>query len=300
MRHYLFLLALVLSPSIASAQSLLTNFGVDPNSNFGDFLNTLYAIAIAIAALLAVIKIAIGGVKYMLSEVVTSKADAKADIRGAILGLLIILGAFLILGTINSQFVGGSIGDNLTQLQAQGAGGNATTTPTTHCPYTAVSATGYIWIQTSSPACQIRQFEDDCASPNTITRQYFGAGAGAGQLRCNDPVTGASVTRLTSHFGSMSATEQSNFLTQYQTFIAPWEIANSSTLTTIQTALSVTDVAFAVDLTANGGYPTINNAQPDGMCNQLDQANGGGLNYQMTDYDLSGDGTYDTRVCVRI
>ena len=67
----------------------------------GPYINALYLLAISVAAFLAVVKIIFGGVKYMLSDVVTDKGDAKKDIKGALLGLLIVLAAVLILETIN-------------------------------------------------------------------------------------------------------------------------------------------------------------------------------------------------------
>lgn len=45
--------------------------------DFEKFINTLYYMSIGVAALLAVIKIVIAGVKYMLSDVVTTKGEAK-------------------------------------------------------------------------------------------------------------------------------------------------------------------------------------------------------------------------------
>ena len=70
-------------------------------TNFGTYINQLYFLAISLAALLAVIKIIIAGVKYMLTDLGSSKADAKSDIWGALLGLLLIISAFLILTTVN-------------------------------------------------------------------------------------------------------------------------------------------------------------------------------------------------------
>lgn len=70
---------------------------------FGDYINSLYRLAISIAALLAVFKIVIAGAKYMLDDVVTHKQEAKDEIRGALVGLLIILGAVLILNTVNTD-----------------------------------------------------------------------------------------------------------------------------------------------------------------------------------------------------
>ena len=79
-------------------------------NGFSEYVNYLYATAIAIGALLAVVKIIVAGVKYMTSEVVTSKGDAKKDIQGALLGLLLILGAYIILNTINPQLLNQKIG----------------------------------------------------------------------------------------------------------------------------------------------------------------------------------------------
>lgn len=70
---------------------------------FSGYINLLYALSISVAGLLVVIKIIIAGAKYMLSDVVTTKGDAIKEIRGALLGLLLILAAVLILTVINPQ-----------------------------------------------------------------------------------------------------------------------------------------------------------------------------------------------------
>lgn len=112
---FLFVLTFIvlLLPVLAFAQSddgavkyapLITIDGLTNSvqgESFSQYVNFLYGFSIAIAALLAVIKIIIAGVKYMLSSLPGTKGDAKTEIQGALLGLLLILGAFLILNTIN-------------------------------------------------------------------------------------------------------------------------------------------------------------------------------------------------------
>lgn len=71
--------------------------------NLNQYINALYRLSISIAALLAVIKIVIAGAKYMLSDIVTHKEDAKKDIQGALIGLLIVIGAIIILNTVNTD-----------------------------------------------------------------------------------------------------------------------------------------------------------------------------------------------------
>jgi hypothetical protein len=58
---------------------------INPSSDFNSYINALYVLSISIAALVAVVKIIIAGVKWMLTDIVTSKQAAKADIEGALL-----------------------------------------------------------------------------------------------------------------------------------------------------------------------------------------------------------------------
>ena len=70
------------------------------------YVNALYGLAIVIAGMIAVIKLVLAGAKYMMSDSFTSKGAAIEDIKGALLGILIILTAFLILATINPRLTG--------------------------------------------------------------------------------------------------------------------------------------------------------------------------------------------------
>jgi hypothetical protein len=103
------ILSLLLLPILVSAQAPayapmvdLPGFSDGQSSDsFEDFINQLYIVAITLGAMLAVIKIVIAGVKWMMSDIATTKSSAKGDIKGALIGLLIIISAALILETIN-------------------------------------------------------------------------------------------------------------------------------------------------------------------------------------------------------
>lgn len=100
----LFILPVIAFAQVPSFTPLVGIPGVtDGELNFSTYINTLYTLSISIAGLLAVIKIIIAGVKYMLSDVVTNKQEAIGDIKGALLGLLIVLAAVVVLNTINPQ-----------------------------------------------------------------------------------------------------------------------------------------------------------------------------------------------------
>lgn len=68
-----------------------------------DFLNGLFTLVIAGAALLVVVRLILAGVQYMFTDLITTKAKAKKDIQNALLGLLVILGSVTILNTINPE-----------------------------------------------------------------------------------------------------------------------------------------------------------------------------------------------------
>lgn len=100
-----------------------------------DLLNGFYILAIIGGSLLAVIRIALAGTSYMMSDVITDKESAKKRISGALTGLLIILATFLLLNTI---FPG------LTNLDIfKRATGISTNTPVSQVSATPVRTTPY-------------------------------------------------------------------------------------------------------------------------------------------------------------
>lgn len=100
-------LILFVLPTIVAAQGTYSPLVNIPQLNngqgdsFNGYINAVYAMFISIAALLAVVKIIVAGVKYMFSDIVTQKSEAKNDIKGALLGLVVVLAAVLILTVIN-------------------------------------------------------------------------------------------------------------------------------------------------------------------------------------------------------
>jgi hypothetical protein len=106
---YSLLLVAVSLPVLVYGQgkvySPLVNIPGNGANGFEQYISFLYGASISVAALLAVVKIIIAGAKYMMSDVITNKGEALADIQGAILGLLLILGAVIILEFINPQLI---------------------------------------------------------------------------------------------------------------------------------------------------------------------------------------------------
>src|SRR3989344_6628018 len=72
---------------------------------FGKYINAIIILFIGICAVLAVVMIVIGGIEYSTSELISSKEAGIEKIKGALLGLLLALGAFILLRTINPDLL---------------------------------------------------------------------------------------------------------------------------------------------------------------------------------------------------
>ena len=86
--------------------------------NVGTYLNIIFKIAIGLAGALAVVMIIIHSISYMGNESVFGKNEAKSKILSSIGGLLIALGAYALLASINPDLVGTS-GVTIDQVEAE-------------------------------------------------------------------------------------------------------------------------------------------------------------------------------------
>lgn len=83
----------------------LPNLSSGSGRTLSEYVNAIYLACISIGAVFGVLRIAFAGVKYSLSDIVTDKASAKTDIKGVLLGLLILLTPAIILTTINPDLI---------------------------------------------------------------------------------------------------------------------------------------------------------------------------------------------------
>lgn len=124
MRRYLLsslLLITLLLPALASADPAggytSTNFvplanyqgsqlnTIYSSNSLPDFFNKLFAFSLSIGAILAVVMIVWGGYLYMFKDSFAAKLNAKEKITNAVIGLLLLLGIYLILYQINPDIL---------------------------------------------------------------------------------------------------------------------------------------------------------------------------------------------------
>lgn len=71
--------------------------------DLGSYLQGLYQLFYAVAAVTAIVLIIVGGFQYMSTDAIFDKKEGKDRIRRAVLGFLMVLSSWLILYTINPE-----------------------------------------------------------------------------------------------------------------------------------------------------------------------------------------------------
>lgn len=74
-------------------------------TDFITYLQGIYKLAIGAGGALAVILFTIGGFQYMITDVAKTKEDGKKKMQNSILGLVLILTAYIVLYTINPDLL---------------------------------------------------------------------------------------------------------------------------------------------------------------------------------------------------
>ncbi len=84
----------------------LTGASIGTSQNdLGTFINNAFKITLSLGAILAVLRIAWAGYQYMSSDAWGEKSHAKEILGDVVIGLLLLLGAYLILYQINPDIM---------------------------------------------------------------------------------------------------------------------------------------------------------------------------------------------------
>ena len=276
------ILATLLLPTITLAGSdyLVGIPGLDSGAtDFNQYINAVYAMFIGIAALLAVIKIIVAGVKYMFSDIVTQKSDAKKDIRSALLGLLIVLGAVLILTVINPDLTNFDVSVERQEVrEVPDGGGSAADLSVTLPPVDGTEELGYRFVSTDDTFEQRMGFIVGCGGQIVMR-------AGLGQIRCYeiDPDVESDIR---TDLATLDEDLIETTINQYEYHLGERVIEDPDIIAAIETeweAYAADDeevgVLFVVQMPAGGvgtdanGFGTGYEAQVAGVCETYQEAN---------------------------
>ncbi len=85
----------------------------------GDYINQLFTVALAVLIVISIIMIIIAGLQYMTVESIYGKSNAKSRIINAVIGLILGLGIFIILNTINPKLLEVNFSENIPTVTAE-------------------------------------------------------------------------------------------------------------------------------------------------------------------------------------
>ena len=74
-------------------------------TSLGDFIQSVFNLAVVFGGVVAVLRIAYGGFLYMTSDIADTKSQAKSVIASALSGLLLLLAIVIILQQINPNIL---------------------------------------------------------------------------------------------------------------------------------------------------------------------------------------------------
>jgi hypothetical protein len=260
------------------------------NRTLGDYVNALYIAAISIAAVLAVLRIIYAGVQYMLSDIVTQKGEAKKTIRNALLGLILIVAAFLILETINPQLT--SL-NSLDQLEGLNVTLERDVTPPSAAPSTSTGdgldsfdATGKTEDEITSALTALREKCGEVGDVIKIGDTYTCRGAVAPSSEDNFVNT---INKFNSLTTSLPPEEKQNLATRYNQYIGPQEPdgLTEAVLEDIKNELNLEtteNIIFIVNTLSSGTFDNLAYTQYEGICNDL----AGSIGSQLTTSNSTG------------
>ncbi len=236
----------------------------DNGISFEGYVNALYALSISVAALLAVIKIIIAGMKWMLSDIVTSKGEAIEEIKGAVFGLIVVISAVLILTVINPQLTRTQIFlEPVAEPTKAGTGSPTNAIPTTGTGYRALD------LRTASPET-IDAFSRECgAATGSIYRVE-----GACTAVCYAPLPSGLVTTINNQLFT-GLPNLADIRERFHTVHYPRLIEHASAKAAIKSALDADEVLVAVTVTSqNDWLDTTNRRYMQVTCSDLQRSSG--------------------------
>ncbi|TSC70549.1 MAG: hypothetical protein CEO12_270 [Parcubacteria group bacterium Gr01-1014_46] len=97
-------------PNNPTPYTVLTTLpGIGTQTTLTSYLPAAFNLAIGIAVALAFVMITFGGVTYATSDAITGKAKGREYIEDALWGLLLVIGSYVILNTLNPQILNFSL-----------------------------------------------------------------------------------------------------------------------------------------------------------------------------------------------
>lgn len=253
-----------LMPMIAFAQTQITissNFpgkydAVTSATDPGAFIANFYQFALIIGGILAFGVIVYGGIKYMSSGGNPSAAsEAKEWIEAALLGLLLLAGAYFILGVVNPQLL------NLNLISLSGANANVASI---QVPGSSGGTTGGKCVAPPAGPCTVANLQKTCLGNNAAIAsgvcnvESNGSNVAGGDLSTN---VGLNRKRLPASVGLFQINLSANTIKDANGNILPCNTAFNHPFTGTTPNTTITNMTLYNQCVAAAQNPALNLAK---------------------------------------
>ncbi len=131
----------------------------DGKTNLETYLPAAFNLAIAISAIMAFVMITFGGIMYATSDAISGKSQGREYVTDAIWGLLLVLGAYAILWTINPRILNFDLDvqqiDTTTPTATVSSGTVSQVRCIGNCPYSYTKSNGTIVSYKDCSSCSL-------------------------------------------------------------------------------------------------------------------------------------------------
>jgi len=163
--------------------------------NIGSYFSTMVKILIGICGVLAVIMLVIGGVKYMGEDSIFGKSQGRETMTKALFGLIIAIGSYALLNTINPDLLGVE-GLSIEQVEAT---------------VTEVESTPWATYETGNSTESCSSFTKVTLSKTDITKINICSSKSSDLIKMINAAYNSDEKLLLSGYGSRSKQTQINF-----------------------------------------------------------------------------------------
>ncbi|MFZ2522873.1 MAG: pilin [Minisyncoccia bacterium] len=108
--------------------------GIEGSTNINEYIPAAITLAITVAAVLAFAYITFGGIMYATTDAISNKSKGKEYITNAIYGLLLVIGAWAILNTLNPETVKINLSIPQPSISTNNTGVGTGPTGAVYCP----------------------------------------------------------------------------------------------------------------------------------------------------------------------
>ena len=153
--------------------------GAECTTNFKTYFEGMFTFAIGVSAVLAFIMLSFAGFQYVTTDGIGGKSNAKERIENAVYGLLLVIGAYAILYTINPDILNFNLNiirPNISSTDTGTSGGGNTSAGVNWTGVLPSTKNALADLQTQCGNCNVNVTSANDGTHDTTSTHYNGTG----------------------------------------------------------------------------------------------------------------------------